>query len=94
MWEYGSDVDPVEFLDDRNVQYTLQNNIATTQSEEAVLDVEGLAAYLKISRRSVYNLAGSGEVPAVKVAGQWRFYRPVIDGWLQEKTKRAMSGGA
>jgi len=86
MWEYGSDSDPVEFLDDRNVQYKLSEYVGGERSEDVVMDVKDMAAYLKISRRSVYNLASAGEMPAIKIAGQWRFYRPAIVRWLEEET--------
>ena len=51
-----------------------------------VMTVDDLADYLKVSRRSVYNMAKAGKIPAVKVVGQWRFYRPVIDRWLAEES--------
>lgn len=47
-----------------------------------IMTVEQVAAYLQVSKRSVYNLAAAGEIPAAKVGEQWRFYRPEIDRWL------------
>lgn len=47
-----------------------------------IMTVEQVAAYLQIGKRSVYNLAAAGEIPAAKVGEQWRFYRPEIDRWL------------
>lgn len=51
-------------------------------NERPVMNVEEVADYLRISKRSVYNLAAAGEMPAAKVGEQWRFYRPEIDRWL------------
>ena len=47
-----------------------------------VMNVDQVAAYLQLSSRSIYNLAAAGEIPAAKVAGQWRFLKTTIDHWL------------
>ena len=47
-----------------------------------VMTIDQVAEYLQVSSRSVYALAGEGEIPAVKVAGQWRFLKASIDAWL------------
>lgn len=65
-----------------------------TDPTPTVMTVEDLAAYLQISPKSVYKLATAGELPAVKVAGQWRFYRPVIDRWLKVLSLKEYTGPA
>lgn len=52
-----------------------------------VMTVDQAAAYLQVGVRSVYNMAAAGEIPAAKVAGQWRFYRPEVDRWLVELSR-------
>jgi len=47
-----------------------------------VLTTKQLAEYLKLSERSVYRLLERGEIPAVKVGGQWRFRKSAVDEWL------------
>lgn len=47
-----------------------------------------LARYLQLSERSVYRLLERGEVPAVKVGGQWRFRRSAVDQWLDVRLGR------
>lgn len=47
-----------------------------------IMTVDQVAAWLQIGARSVYNMAAAHEIPAAKVGGQWRFYRPVIERWL------------
>lgn len=47
-----------------------------------------VASYLQISRRSVYNLAQAGQIPAAKVGDQWRFFRPEIDRWLTRLSRQ------
>ncbi len=50
------------------------------------LTLDELAGYLKLSRSKLYRMAQDGEVPASKVASQWRFDRHEIDEWM--KTQR------
>lgn len=47
-----------------------------------VMTVDQVAAYLQVSKRTVYNMATGGQLPAAKVGDQWRFYRPEVDRWL------------
>ena len=54
----------------------------TVASFPPVMTVDQVAAYLQVSKRTVYNMAAAGELPAAKVGDQWRFYRPEIDRWL------------
>lgn len=42
-------------------------------SEEGLLTVAEVAAYLKLHPRTVSNKAQRGEIPARKVGGHWRF---------------------
>lgn len=61
--------------------------VGATDPFPRVMTVEEVAAYLQISLRSVYNLAAAGEIPAVKIAGQWRFYRPELERWLSRLSR-------
>lgn len=56
----------------------MENNFNTSE----IMTVSELAKYLKISERTVMRLLKKGEIPASKVAGQWRFLKSVIDEWL------------
>lgn len=53
----------------------------------AVMTVDQVAAFLQVSRRTIYNMAQAGELPAVKVGEQWRFYRPELDRWLSRLSR-------
>jgi excisionase family DNA binding protein len=57
-----------------------------TEHLDKVLTIEELAAYLKISKSSLYKLAQKGEVPGQKVGKHWRFRGDIIDQWLAERT--------
>ncbi|MHB1587267.1 MAG: helix-turn-helix domain-containing protein [Acidiferrobacteraceae bacterium] len=41
-----------------------------------------VAVYLKAGKRTVYRLAASGEIPAFKLGGTWRFRRSELDQWI------------
>ncbi len=47
-----------------------------------IMDVEALAAYLRIPRWSVYRLAAVGRLPGAKVGRHWRFHKARVDEWL------------
>ena len=57
-------------------------------TEEEMLDVEAVAQFLRVSKSKVYQLAQKGQIPAAKVAGQWRFRRAELDEWLAENSAR------
>lgn len=66
-----------------------------TEHLDQVLTIEELAAYLKISKSTLYKLAQNGEVPGQKVGKHWRFRRDIIDQWMAEgmsTTKRKEQG--
>ena len=45
-----------------------------------------LAEYLQLGKSTVYKMVQKGEIPAVKIANQWRFKKEEIDKWIN-KTK-------
>ena len=47
-----------------------------------VMTIDDLAAYLQVSKSSLYKLAQDGKVPGQKVGRHWRFLRTTIDSWL------------
>ena len=57
-------------------------------TNEEVLKLKDVAALLKVGEKTVYSMAQTGELPAFKVRGQWRFSRSDIDAWI-EKQKHA-----
>ncbi|MGE3109333.1 MAG: helix-turn-helix domain-containing protein [Phycisphaerales bacterium] len=46
------------------------------------MTIEDLAAYLQVSKSSLYKLAQRSEIPGHKVGKHWRFRRSTIDRWL------------
>ncbi|MFH1854391.1 MAG: response regulator [Candidatus Omnitrophota bacterium] len=49
------------------------------------MTIKDVTDYLKINRMTAYKLAKEGQLPAVKIAGEWRFDKTLIDNWLKEK---------
>jgi excisionase family DNA binding protein len=54
-----------------------------------VLRLKDVASLLKVGVKTVYALAQSGELPAFKVRGQWRFTRADIDAWIEKQKRTA-----
>ena len=54
------------------------------QSDE-VLTIKEVAQLLKVGEKTVYSMAQTGELPAFKVRGQWRFSRKDIDAWIEQQ---------
>ena len=53
-----------------------------------VMTVDQVSIYLQIGQRTIYQMTAAGEIPAVKVGAQWRFFRPEIDRWLTRLSRQ------
>ena len=53
-----------------------------------ILDINEASEYLRIKKRTLYSLVSRGIVPGIKVGGQWRFKREMLDA-LFNKTGSA-----
>ncbi|NMQ19161.1 DNA-binding protein [Candidatus Competibacter phosphatis] len=51
-----------------------------------ILTLDEVAAYLKAGKRTIYRLAASGEIPAFKLGGTWRFSRSDIESWIKQQS--------
>ncbi len=58
-----------------------------------LMTIEDLAAYLKVTRRTIYEWLKQNKIPAVKLVGQWRFQREKIDAWLDIQAKNTTTKG-
>lgn len=47
-----------------------------------ILTIQELAAYLKISKSTIYKLVREGKIPSQKIGRHWRFRKEAIDQWL------------
>jgi len=44
--------------------------------------VEDVAAYLRVHPGTVYRLVARGQLPAFRVGSDWRFFKDIVDAWL------------
>ncbi len=49
---------------------------------DEVLTIKEVAALLKLAEKTVYPMARVGEIPALKIPGQWRLKRAEPDKWI------------
>ena len=52
-----------------------------------ILTAEEAAQYLRVSPRTLRELAGSGAIPARKVGREWRFSRSTLHEWLTRSSE-------
>ncbi len=53
-----------------------------------IMTARQVAEYLQMDERTIYKLARNGMVPSMKVLGQWRFKRRLIDDWIERECKK------
>jgi len=56
------------------------------EREKEIMTVKQVAEYLQMDEHTIYKLARSGQIPSIKIAGQWRFKKEVIDRWISEES--------
>jgi len=52
--------------------------------DEAILTIEEVAQYLRVSERTVYDWAQKGKIPSGKIGTAWRFKRVEIEQWVND----------
>ena len=50
---------------------------------DQILTLPDEAGLLKMADKPVYAMAQRSEIPALKVRGQWRYKRVVLDRWIE-----------
>ena len=55
---------------------------------DTILTIKDVAAYLKVNERTVYRLAASGNIPAFKVGGSWRFRKDALELWITDQSNQ------
>ena len=56
-------------------------------NKDALMTIEELSGYLKVTRRTIYEWLKYKKIPAVKLVGQWRFKKNKIDEWLEKQSE-------
>ena len=52
------------------------------------LSVEETARWLGVTSRTIYRLVNSGQLPAFRVGGQWRFSRAILEAWVADEVTK------
>lgn len=58
---------------------------------EAYMTAKEAADYLKLAERTLVRLAHEGRIPGVKIGGQWRFRRALLDEYLDTLAAQSVS---
>lgn len=61
---------------------------AKTGRKADIMTLREVAQYLGLHVMTVYKLTRGGQVPAIKIGGQWRFKRDVLEEWLDTQMHR------
>jgi excisionase family DNA binding protein len=73
------------------LKQTGDNDMVATQKQSDppsdVLTLVEAAKYLKISERSLWELAKAKKLPAVQLGSLWRFTRKSLDEWFQQQSQ-------
>ena len=68
--------------------------------ESPLMTLKEVADYVRLNEKAVSRMAQNGEIPALKVARQWRFDRAKVDSWIASRgpavpdTQRQLSAEA
>ena len=62
--------------------------MGTTNLEGEILTLDEVPAFLKAGKRTVYRFAQSGEIPAFKLGGTWRFRRSELEHWIDQNSNQ------
>ena len=49
-----------------------------------IMDIKEVSTYLKIKEQTVYRLAQTGKIPAIKIGGQWKVKQEHLDKMFDE----------
>ncbi|NWF53062.1 MAG: helix-turn-helix domain-containing protein [Nitrospirae bacterium] len=62
--------------------------------EKEIMTVKQISGYLQMDEHTIYKLARSGQNPSLKIAGQWRFKKDVIDKWINDESLRRVKSSS
>lgn len=53
-----------------------------------IMTLKEVAKYLGLHPISIYRLIKTTDIPAMKVGGQWRFKKDILDEWLLKQSSK------
>ena len=60
---------------------------------QTLMTLKEICDYLKVTRYTVYRLIKDGQLPAIRVGGQWRFRPDQVQRYLASKQSKASRQG-
>ncbi len=57
---------------------------AMSNPENEIMNIEEVAAYLRLKPQTIYTWAQEKKIPAAKLGKEWRFRRSVINKWFDQ----------
>ncbi len=88
----SNEIKVMEIMDPKRNNRKVREGVNEGGGEEMrfnMMTVQEVAAYLRISRFSVYNMVKKGELPAMKVLNKFRFNLKNIEQYLNKHTIHA-----
>jgi excisionase family DNA binding protein len=76
------DQEDVELIAQRVAEIISPLLSCNQQNQDEIFDVTALAAYLRVSRKWIYERTHLKEIPHIKAGGQLRFRKKIINKWL------------
>jgi len=65
--------------------------MATADTSD-IMTLKEVAVYLGLHAMTVYKLVRSNDIPRVKIGGQWRFRRTILDEWIANEMRNSIKG--
>ena len=69
----------------------IKRRIQRVREMDTLMTLEEVAAYLRLSKDTVYRMAQGSKIPASKLGTQWRFRKSEVDAWI-DKNKNVPPG--
>ncbi|MCY3842840.1 MAG: helix-turn-helix domain-containing protein [Acidobacteria bacterium] len=63
--------------------------VAAASALAEILTPDEVAAYLKVSKKTVYKIVRSGALPAFKAGKHWRVRRADLGAWIARRSKES-----
>ncbi len=54
-------------------------------TDDKLMTVRQVAAYLNVNERTILKLVGEGALPGVRIGNLWRFRKAMLDAWLDDQ---------
>lgn len=70
---------------DEEVKKEEEKPIHPRRERTQIMTPKEAAKYLGFHLVTIYRLLKKHEIPAVKIGGQWRFKKDILDAWLVER---------